>query len=157
VFRVAVGFGAVVAVLLAGPTGAQPLRSRIVNEQIYLAMTVKGCPCKGKLAGTFSASGVVTDRGAVRGTFKSQPTLAKPTLTGTTRLSGAEGTITIAYTGRLIPTSLPHPDGSVDYGMGMGTWTVRAATGRYGQLRPGSGRFYATIARRVVHASYLPA
>jgi hypothetical protein len=97
------------------------------------------------------------DRGAVAGTFKAQPTLAKPALSGTTTLKGAHGTVTIAYPGRLIPTAQPHPDGGVDHGIGTGTWTVRTATGEFASLRPGSGQFYASIAKNVVHASYLPA
>jgi hypothetical protein len=155
--RVTLGVAVVAAVALTGSVQARPTQPQIVNQTFYLAMTVKGCPCKGKLAGTFSSAGTVTDRGSVKGGFKSQPTLAKPTLNGTTTLTGALGAITIAYTGRLIPTSLPHPDGGADYGIGMGTWSVRAATGMYAQLRTASGKFYATLAKNVVHASYLPA
>jgi len=156
VLRAAIALAVVCAVFGTGPADAHPVRSTIVNEQFYLAMKVKGCPCKGRLTGTFFDVGVVNEHGTIAGTFKISPTLAVPTLSGTTILTGSSGTITIAYTGRLVATSQRHTDGSSDYGVGIGTWKVNAASGSYAQLRSGSGKFYATVAKNVVDASYLP-
>jgi hypothetical protein len=142
--------------LMGGQSQARPVRAAIVNEQFFLAMTVRGCPCKGQLTGRFSAVGAVSERGTLQGTFRIRPSLAVPTLSGTTTLTGADGRITIAYTGRLVATSQRQSDGSSDYGVGIGTWRVRGATGSYAQLTAGAGKFYATLAKNVVHASYLP-
>jgi hypothetical protein len=141
------------AVLANSALGAGPP----TNETFLLAMTIQGCPCNGKLAGAFTSIGAAAERGTVRGVFKAKPTLAKPTLSGTTTLHGSRGAITIAYLGRLIPTSRPKADKSVDYGIGLGTWTVRSATGDFAVLRGRSGKLYVTLAKHVVHASYLPA
>jgi hypothetical protein len=148
-----IALAGVAGLLCTGHAGARPLRSGIVNEQFYLAMTVKGCPCKGKLAGTFSGLGTVSERGTIKGTFMIRNTLAVPTLSGTTTLAGSHGTITIAYTGRLVATSQRHPDGSSDYGIGIGTWKVNAATGSYAHC----GRARGSSTRRSRGTSSMPA
>ena len=56
VLRAAIALAVVCAVFGTGPADAHPVRSTIVNEQFYLAMKVKGCPCKGRLTGTFFAT-----------------------------------------------------------------------------------------------------
>jgi hypothetical protein len=157
VLRVFLAVAGVTAMLASASVVAQAGRHELTNENFFLSMAVKGCPCKGKLLGMFTSSGTVAEQGPVKGRFKAQPTLAKPTLSGSTTLTGAHGTIVIAYSGRLIPTSPPHSDGSVDYEIGVGTWSVRTASGGFAPLRGGGGKFYATVAKNLVHASYLPA
>lgn len=139
-------------VLLAAACGggdgsAQIDRTFYVKSSITAATAAEG---------TFESAGDQRDQG--QATIDFDPFGDPPAfLRGTAKLTGANGTITLRFDGRIVTTSAPSLTGAAS-SVSIGTFTVTEATGGYATAVGREGRFAAAVDgdARSVRASFGP-
>lgn len=130
-----------------GDGGAQIDRTFYVKSSITAANAAEG---------TFESAGDQRDQG--QATIEFDPFGDPPAfLRGTTKLTGANGTITLRFDSRLVTTSAPSLTGAAS-SVSIGTFTVTEATGGYATAVGREGRFAAAVdgEAKTVRASFGP-
>lgn len=139
--------------LLAAACGGGDDSSAQIDRTFYVKSSITAATAA---EGTFESAGDQRDQGQAAIDF--DPFGDPPAfLRGTARLTGANGTITMRFDGRIVTTSAPSLTGAAS-SVSIGTFTVTEATGGYATAVGREGRFAAAVdgEARTVRASFGP-